>query len=67
MNRGAPVDLVFQSVAGTQAANVGFGVGVGTGLDGLLVDAVMGARGQGRALAGLEIHRVLPAPTASRS
>ncbi|WP_279358425.1 ethanolamine ammonia-lyase subunit EutB [Methylobacterium indicum] len=26
MNRGAPVDLVFQSVAGTQAANVGFGV-----------------------------------------
>ena len=26
MNRGAPVDLVFQSVAGTQAANDGFGV-----------------------------------------
>ncbi|MBW0089201.1 ethanolamine ammonia-lyase subunit EutB [Pseudonocardia sp. KRD-184] len=26
MERGAPVDLVFQSVAGTQAANTGFGV-----------------------------------------
>ncbi len=26
MNRGAPVDLVFQSIAGTQAANAGFGV-----------------------------------------
>ncbi|MBB6250943.1 ethanolamine ammonia-lyase large subunit [Nitrospirillum iridis] len=26
MNRGAPLDLVFQSVAGTQAANEGFGV-----------------------------------------
>ncbi|SDF14970.1 Ethanolamine ammonia-lyase heavy chain [Celeribacter baekdonensis] len=26
INRGAPVDLVFQSVAGTQAANEGFGV-----------------------------------------
>ena len=26
MRRGAPVDLVFQSVAGTQAANEGFGV-----------------------------------------
>ncbi|RZT84397.1 ethanolamine ammonia-lyase heavy chain [Pseudonocardia sediminis] len=26
MERGAPVDLVFQSVAGTQAANEGFGV-----------------------------------------
>ncbi|MBT8154191.1 ethanolamine ammonia-lyase subunit EutB [Epibacterium ulvae] len=26
MNRGAPLDLVFQSVAGTQAANDGFGV-----------------------------------------
>lgn len=26
MKRGAPVDLVFQSIAGTQAANQGFGV-----------------------------------------
>jgi len=26
INRGAPVDVVFQSVAGTQAANEGFGV-----------------------------------------
>src|SRR5467141_313042 len=26
INRGAPVDLVFQSIAGTQAANAGFGV-----------------------------------------
>lgn len=26
MRRGAPVDLVFQSIAGTQAANAGFGV-----------------------------------------
>ena len=26
MNRSAPVDLVFQSVAGTEAANAGFGV-----------------------------------------
>jgi ethanolamine ammonia-lyase large subunit len=26
MNRGAPVDLVFQSIAGTEAANTGFGI-----------------------------------------
>ena len=26
MNRGAPMDLVFQSIAGTQAANAGFGI-----------------------------------------
>jgi ethanolamine ammonia-lyase large subunit len=26
INRGAPVDLVFQSIAGTQAANTGFGI-----------------------------------------
>ena len=26
INRGAPVDLVFQSIAGTEAANAGFGV-----------------------------------------
>ena len=26
MRRGAPVDLVFQSIAGTQAANLSFGI-----------------------------------------
>ena len=26
MNRGAPVDLLFQSVAGTEAANRSFGI-----------------------------------------
>jgi ethanolamine ammonia-lyase large subunit len=29
IERGAPLDLVFQSVAGTQAANAGFGVDLG--------------------------------------
>jgi ethanolamine ammonia-lyase large subunit len=29
MNRGVPVDLVFQSIAGTQAANASFGVTLG--------------------------------------
>jgi ethanolamine ammonia-lyase large subunit len=29
MDRGAPVDLLFQSVAGTQAANVSFGINLG--------------------------------------
>lgn len=29
MEQGAPVDLVFQSIAGTQAANAGFGVTLG--------------------------------------
>jgi ethanolamine ammonia-lyase large subunit len=29
MDRGAPVDLLFQSVAGTQAANASFGVSLG--------------------------------------
>jgi ethanolamine ammonia-lyase large subunit len=29
MRRGAPVDLVFQSIAGTEAANAGFGVTLG--------------------------------------
>ena len=35
MNRGAPVDLVFQSIAGTEAANTSFGVTLS-----LLADAV---------------------------
>jgi ethanolamine ammonia-lyase large subunit len=29
LERGAPVDLVFQSIAGTEAANAGFGVSLG--------------------------------------
>ncbi|MEA2739515.1 MAG: ethanolamine ammonia-lyase large subunit, partial [Acetobacteraceae bacterium] len=29
MRRGAPVDLVFQSIAGSEAANAGFGVNLG--------------------------------------
>jgi len=29
MQRGAPVDLVFQSIAGTEAANASFGVNIG--------------------------------------
>jgi ethanolamine ammonia-lyase large subunit len=29
LDRGAPVDLLFQSVAGTQAANVSFGINLG--------------------------------------
>jgi ethanolamine ammonia-lyase large subunit len=29
MRRGAPVDLVFQSIAGTESANAGFGVNLG--------------------------------------
>jgi ethanolamine ammonia-lyase large subunit len=29
MRRGAPVDLVFQSIAGTETANTGFGVNLG--------------------------------------
>jgi ethanolamine ammonia-lyase large subunit len=47
MERGAPVDLVFQSVAGTQAANSGFGVT----LD-LLREAHEAALGLGRGTVG---------------
>ena len=47
LERGAPVDLVFQSVAGTQAANRGFGVT----LD-LLAEARAGARELGRGTVG---------------
>ena len=35
INRGAPVDLVFQSVAGTQAANASFGVDLAVLREGL--------------------------------
>ena len=34
------------------------GDGVGTGFEGLLVDAVMGVGGEGASLAGLEVHDV---------
>ncbi|MEU2582865.1 ethanolamine ammonia-lyase subunit EutB [Streptomyces avermitilis] len=47
MERGAPVDLVFQSIAGTQAANASFGVTLG-----LLDEAYEAARGLGRGTAG---------------
>ncbi len=43
MNRGAPVDLVFQSVAGTESANAGFGVRLA-----LLDEAAQAVRGLGR-------------------
>jgi ethanolamine ammonia-lyase large subunit len=50
LERGAPVDLVFQSVAGTQAANRGFGVT----LD-LLAEAQAGARALGRGTVGSNV------------
>jgi ethanolamine ammonia-lyase large subunit len=43
MNRGAPVDLVFQSVAGTESANAGFGVRLA-----LLDEAAHAVRSLGR-------------------
>jgi ethanolamine ammonia-lyase large subunit len=50
LERGAPVDLVFQSVAGTQAANRGFGVT----LD-LLAEARAGALELGRGTVGSNV------------
>jgi ethanolamine ammonia-lyase large subunit len=47
MERGAPVDLVFQSIAGTQAANASFGVTLG-----LLDEAYEGAKALGRGTVG---------------
>ncbi|MEU3337418.1 ethanolamine ammonia-lyase subunit EutB [Streptomyces sp. NPDC002144] len=47
MERGAPVDLVFQSVAGTQKANAAFGVTLG-----LLDEAYEAARALGRGTVG---------------
>ncbi|MFD4502400.1 ethanolamine ammonia-lyase subunit EutB [Streptomyces sp. NPDC058457] len=47
MERGAPVDLVFQSIAGTQAANASFGVTLG-----LLDEAYEAARGLRRGTVG---------------
>jgi len=47
MERGAPVDLVFQSIAGTQAANASFGVTLG-----LLDEAYEAAKALGRGTVG---------------
>jgi ethanolamine ammonia-lyase large subunit len=47
IRRGAPVDLVFQSIAGTQAANASFGVTLG-----LLGEARDAARSLGRGTLG---------------
>ncbi|ACI52121.1 Ethanolamine ammonia lyase large subunit [Gluconacetobacter diazotrophicus PA1 5] len=51
MARGAPVDLVFQSVAGTQAANAGFGVSLS-----VLAEAHDAARSLNRGTVG---HNVM--------
>ena len=47
MRRGAPVDLVFQSIAGTEAANAGFGVSLA-----VLDEAADAVRGLGRGTVG---------------
>ncbi|GHF46126.1 ethanolamine ammonia-lyase large subunit [Deinococcus metalli] len=47
IRRGAPVDLVFQSVAGTQAANAGFGIDLA-----LLAEAHAAAAGLERGTVG---------------
>lgn len=50
MASGAPVDLVFQSVAGTQAANASFGVTLG-----LLDEAYEAAKALGRGTVGSNV------------
>ena len=50
IGRGAPVDLVFQSVAGTQAANTGFGID----LD-LLTEAHLAAQSLARGTVGQNV------------
>ncbi|MFF4257515.1 ethanolamine ammonia-lyase subunit EutB [Streptomyces sp. NPDC001663] len=50
MVRGAPVDLVFQSIAGTQAANASFGVTLG-----LLDEAYEAARALDRGTVGRNV------------
>ncbi|MEU1181305.1 ethanolamine ammonia-lyase subunit EutB [Streptomyces sp. NPDC005820] len=50
MERGAPVDLVFQSIAGTQAANASFGVTLG-----LLDEAYEAALALGRGTVGRNV------------
>lgn len=47
IDRGAPVDLVFQSIAGTEAANAGFGVNLA-----ILAEARDAARSLGRGSVG---------------
>ncbi|WP_336486166.1 ethanolamine ammonia-lyase subunit EutB [Methylobacterium nigriterrae] len=47
MNRGWPVDLVFQSIAGTEAANAGFGISLP-----MLREAQEAARALGRGTLG---------------
>jgi ethanolamine ammonia-lyase large subunit len=51
INRGAPVDLVFQSIAGTEAANRGFGIDLK-----LLEEAYSAAQSLGRGSIG---HNVM--------
>ena len=50
MGRGAPVDLVFQSIAGTEAANTAFGVNLG-----LLSEAWQAARELQRGTVGGDV------------
>ncbi len=50
IERGAPVDLVFQSVAGTEAANSGFGINLG-----LLAEAREAALSLGRGTLGQNV------------
>ncbi|MBV8048547.1 MAG: ethanolamine ammonia-lyase subunit EutB [Paludibacterium sp.] len=47
IGRGAPVDLVFQSIAGTEAANAGFGINLA-----LLAEAHAAAQALGRGTVG---------------
>lgn len=50
MNRNAPVDLVFQSIAGTQAANDSFGINLA-----LLAEAEQAALSLGRGTVGNDV------------
>ena len=50
IDAGAPVDLVFQSVAGTQAANAGFGIDLA-----LLAEAQAAALALGRGTVGQNV------------
>jgi ethanolamine ammonia-lyase large subunit len=50
MGRGVPVDLVFQSIAGTEAANKSFGISLG-----LLAEGQAAALSQGRGTVGRNV------------
>jgi ethanolamine ammonia-lyase large subunit len=50
IERGAPVDLVFQSIAGTEAANTGFGIDLA-----LLAEAQEAALSLGRGTVGTDV------------